>query len=132
MVIRRYEHKDSKQLSEMLREEGLKPDEMDFSTNLSFVLIEEGEVKGFYTYKIEHGCFPHLQHFCVKKSSRNSPTVARKLIRDFRSRVKRDGYGKAIINSPSCSDKISKIIEWYFKAKPYGTGKSHKFYLVTV
>ena len=133
MIIRPYTVDDGKFLGEMLLAEGLEPDEMEYVTGETFVVEDyDGKVIGFYTYKMQ-GVFPHLQHYCVDRSKRDGTLdIARILIRDFRRRIKELGYPKAIINSPKCKRKISRLIRWYFKAESYGADDGHKFYLVEV
>jgi hypothetical protein len=132
MIIRPYTADDGRFLGEMLLAEGLEPDEMDFTSNETFVCISRNAVVGFYTYKMEKS-FPHLQHYCVSREARNGTLdVARVLIRDFRRRIKGLGYLKAIVNSPKHKRKISRLIRWYFKAEPYGTDDGHKFFLVNI
>lgn len=132
MIIRPYTADDGKFLGEMLLAEGLEPEEMEFATKETHVCVSRNKVVGFYTYKME-GFFPHLQHYCVAKESRDGTLdIARVLIKDFRRRIKGLGYPKAIINSPKCKRKISRLIQWYFKAEPYGADDGHKFFLVEI
>lgn len=128
MCIRSYNADDGRYLGDMLLAEGLKPDDMCFSSNATFV-YDDGIIKGFYTYRIED-VFPHLQHFCVDSEYRNM-NVARTLIKDFREKMKDLGYSKAIINSPLCKEYINIIVKWYFKIQEsYGADDNHRFYLV--
>ena len=133
MIIRPYTPDDGKFLGEMLLTEGLEPDEMEYVTGETFVAEDyDGNIVGFYTYKME-GVFPHLQHYCTDAKYRDGTLqIARVLIRDFRRKIKDLGYKKAIINSPKCKRKIGRLIQWYFKAEPYGADDGHKFYLVEV
>ncbi|MEE8382227.1 MAG: GNAT family N-acetyltransferase [Thermodesulfobacteriota bacterium] len=133
MIIRPYTPDDGRTIGLMLVTEGLEPEEMEFVTGNTFVAEDyDGSVVGFYTYKLE-GVFPHLQHYCVDKDARDGTLdIARALIREFRRRMKSLGYAKAIINSPKCKRKIGRLIQWYFKAEPYGTDDAHKFFLVNI
>ena len=133
MIIRPYTADDGKFLGEMLLAEGLEPEEMEFATKETYVAEDNGKIVGFYSYKIEHDIFPHLQHYCVNQDSRDGTLdIARILIRDFRRRIKSLGYQKAIINSPKCKRKISRLIQWYFKINPYSADDEHKFFYVEV
>lgn len=128
--IRPYIFDDGKHLGGMLLEEGLMPERMCFVKYKTFV-YDDGEVKGFYTYKIAHDIFPHMIHFCVGREHRTL-TVARALIRDFRQRMRADCFPKAIIHNSLHKDYLDKIIRWYFKTEPYSENKTHRYFLVEV
>lgn len=127
-MVRPYETDDGKSLGEMLLAEGIKPDEMGFVDNETYVYEDDG-IKGFYTYKIEHEVFPHLKHFCVTRDSRNGK-IARELIKDFRQRLKAQGYRKAIVHAKD--ESLEKIIGWFFRVKPYREENGHKFFIAEV
>ena len=133
MIIRPYIADDGKFLGEMLLAEGLESNEMSYVKGETFVAEENRKIVGFYTYKIEHDIFPHLQHYCVSQDNRDGTLdIARVLIRDFRRRMKSLGYQKVFINSPKCKRKISRLIQWYFKANPHSADNEHKFFLVNI
>lgn len=126
-MIRLYLVDDGKILGEMLLEEGIEPDDMGFAKHETYI-YDDGEIKGFYTMRFEHG-LPYIIHFCVGKKWRDT-RIVRAMIRDFAERFRR--YGTAILNVPEKRDDIQKIVEWFFKAKPYACKEGHLFYKVEV
>lgn len=129
MSVRNFRQDDTPFLFGLLTVEGLTPDQMDFEDNETWV-YDDGEIRGFYTFRIEHDIFPHLQHFCIDRDSRGG-NVARALIRHFKDRVK--AFRTAIINSPNNNEFVDRVIRRYFGVTaPYATDTEHKFYLVQV
>lgn len=128
-MIRPFQIEDSRSLCDMLMAEGLTQNQMAFMEHETWAYEDEG-VKGFYTFRIEHDIFPHLQHFCVDRNNRGG-NVARALIRHFKDRVK--AFRTAIINSPNSNEFVDRVIRRYFGVTaPYATDTEHKFYLVQV
>lgn len=128
-MVRPFKIGDSADLSALLKAEGLSKDQMDFFDNETWVYEDEG-IRGFYTFKMEHDIFPHLQHFCVDRNNRGG-NVARGLIAHFKDRVK--AFHQAIINSPIDNHFVDKLIRRYFGVTaPYATDAEHKFYLVQI
>lgn len=125
--IRPYHVDDGKFLGDMLLTEGLKPDEMGFATGNTYVYDDNGIVKGFYTYRIDHDVFPHITHFCVGRKYRGIGRIAYRLIKDLTKRI---GFGKIIIHAKN--KEIAKLVEHYFDTKPYGEDRECKFYLAKV
>ncbi len=119
--IRPYHVDDGKHLGEMLLMEGLKPDDMGFATWDTYV-YDDGELKGFYTYKINNG-FPYLVHLCVDREYRTA-SIARALIGDFKKRVKT----RFIINAPE-GTKVDRVVKRYLNAEPYANKDKHNFYI---
>jgi hypothetical protein len=133
MIIRPYIPSDFSILGDMLMDEGLEVDDMEYADQKTFVCVSRNEPVGFYTYKVDHDIFPHLQHFCVGRVARNGTLdIARALIKDFCDRIRKTGYHQVFINSPKCKRRISRLIQYYFKASPHSSDNEHKFYLVTV
>jgi len=125
-MIRPFDIEDIDALYDMLEVEGLKKEDMGFLEHKTFV-YDDGEMKGFYTYRIDYAIFPYLIHFCVRRDSRRTD-VARALIRHFRHKMKDSGYRKIILHSMPLTEKI---IKWYFKQEePYGNTDNKDFYLV--
>lgn len=128
-MIRPFQIEDSCSICDMLMAEGLTQDQMAFMEHETWVYEDDG-VKGFYTFKIDHDIFPHLQHFCIARGSRGG-SIARALIRHFKKKVKR--YKKAIVNSPNSNEFVDMVIRAYFGVdKPYAINETLRFYLVEV
>jgi len=117
-------------MKELLLAEGVPEDEIAVDEYPTYTIEEDGEVVAFYTIKMEHG-LPSLQHFVVKDTNRNH-SVARRLVRSFREKVKEHGYGQAIIHCDHDKKRLAKLIEAYFKTKPYADAHSKWWYLVEV
>lgn len=129
LMIRPFQIEDSKSICDMLMAEGIAEYQMDFVNNETWV-YDDGEIRGFYTFKMEHEVFPHLQHFCVVRKSRGG-NVARGLIAHFKNKV--NMFHKVIINSPIHNGLTDRIVRRYFKVStPYATDTEHKFYLVQI
>lgn len=129
-MIRRYEEKDSSQIEDMLITEGIPDIEMAFKNHETFVMEEDGEVKGFFTIKQEHG-YPSVQHFCIDRSYREGNiNIGRGLMKELKNTVKGMGVNKMILHSES--EVVDKFISYYFKKKPYAFRKDVTFYFVEV
>jgi len=127
-MIRPYEDKDNKEIEEMLIQEGIPDIEMRFRNYDTFVLEEDGEIKGFFTIKKEWGV-PSIQHFCVNRKFR-STEMARKLAKAMKETVKSMGSSKLILHSKS--EKLDKCIKYYFKKNPYAVRNDTAFFFVEV
>lgn len=95
---------------------------------IKYYLEDKGEVKGFLAVNFKKG-FPHLQHFYLNVRYRNADNV-RTLIKAFVNIVKKLGYKTAYIHA--CTGRQMKLIEYYFKKKPYGLKDKHAWYIVNV
>lgn len=115
-------------LATFLRAEGLAADDMAFDTHTTYVLEEEGVVMGFATLAVAHG-LPTLAHFFVARAYR-TPARARFLARAVRTLAREAGYARMIVHG--CSDPVRRVVEYYFRARPYAFDDGCAYYLVTV
>ncbi len=76
---------------------------------------EDGKLKGFIQINFIRG-IPHLHYFYLHKPYRNLSTW-RKLSKIFTSIVRELGFDKALIHARN--DRQMKLIEYYFRTKPY-------------
>ena len=130
-MLRRYRHNDREILDEMLLTEGLLETELPqkgYESYDTFVLDDDGKVKGFFSIKNEWG-FPSIEYFCAKREYR-SPALARELTRAFTWVIKINRFPKAIIHATKAP--IRKCIEYYWKIKPYAFKNDKAWYLVEV
>lgn len=84
----------------------------------------------FFSWRVEHG-MPHVVHFYVKCAARNFQTssqCARFMVKYFKLR----GNKRIMLNTLLRRPYLSKIVEWFFRVKPYTTQDGHNFYLVEV
>jgi len=128
IFFRPYEDKDKPVIEEMELIEGVKKSGMCFEDNPTMVLLEDQEILGFFTLRKQHN-FPMLQHFCIKRGKR-TPELARLLIKGFKKVMQELGFNKVII--PSKEEYLEKMIQYYFKTKPYASTKRAKYFLVKV
>lgn len=128
-MIRRYEEKDDRELKEMLAVEGINEDEMFYKNPEAdtFVLDKNG-IKGFFTIRKTYG-FPSLQHFATKRQFR-SASLARELAGGLKLIIKLNGLKKMIIHAKE--GYLRKVVEYYFKAKPYSVKGETSWYIVEV
>ena len=117
--MRKYVGDDYRALYDMLEFEGLKPEEMSFDMDMTYIVD-----KSFFTLRSDND-FMHLIHFCVDKDDR-TPSNARKLCKALKEVV----VGKLIIHSKK--EYLNRCIEYYFKTKPYEVKDGTNFYLVEV
>lgn len=122
MNIRQMKPEDFEKIVQMMKEEGC-TEPLDFMNKDNTYVMED---VGFFNYKFEHG-FPSLRHFCIRKDKRNSNN-ARQLFRFYRDLMK--DFKWSIINADK--EYVCKIIEKYFKVKPYAQKDNTYFYLVEV
>jgi len=125
-IIRHYQEQDKPVLTEMERIEGIEESGMCFEDNPTMVLEDDKKVIGFFTLRKQHN-FPMLQHFCISREHR-SPKNARLLIKSFKEVCKQLKFNKVII--PSMDKKLEKMIQYYFKTKPYAFLENKTFFLV--
>ncbi len=86
--------------------------------------------KFFFSWRTEHG-MPHVVHFYVKCAARSFTTssqCARFMVKYFKLR----GNKRIMLNTLLRRPYLSKIVEWFFRVKPYATQDGHNFYLVEV
>jgi len=113
----------------MLEVEGINKQGMMHNEYETFVLDEDGVIKGFFTIKEEHG-FPSLQHLVIDRKYR-SPSIAREIHKMLRAMIKIKGFKKAIVHAKKEYQRT--IIEYCFKVKPYSIEKNKTaWYLVEV
>jgi hypothetical protein len=115
--MRQYKDSDYEWLKDMLLKEGIKEEEMGFDKHLTFIVG-----KSFFTLKSDKG-FLHLVHFCVDRKYRSVETM-RTLLKAINEVV----VGKLIIHSNK--EYLNKVIEYYYKEKPYESENGINFYLV--
>lgn len=130
-MIRFFRFDDTDFLNKMLSDEGLVKSEMIFDSGLTYVFEEGENIKGFFTFKLPMTKFLTLQHFCVGKDFR-SPKMARVLAKALVEKVRSLKANKFIINCPIKNKGLQKILNYYFKTKPYANDLSNYYYLGTV
>jgi hypothetical protein len=126
MTLRSFEPKDDDAVTAMLAMEGIDLEKMQHHTWATCCAEENGEVIGFFTIRHEWG-IPSLQHFCVHPLHRNGK-VSRAMMR----RVKELVGGQMIVSIYKGADWIKKLVESYFRTKPYAEGNGKHWYLVEV
>lgn len=127
--LRPYRDSDNETITAMLTAEGIEQDRMrhkHFETHV----LENGEILGFFTIREERGV-PSLQHFCIKKKYRSNKN-ARLLAKFFKAVVMRKGSLFAIVHAVRNKPCLKRLIEFYFKAKPYAETENKFWYLVKV
>lgn len=86
--------------------------------------------KFFFSWRTEHG-IPHVTNFYVRCNCRSfteSGSCARFMLNYFKIR----GVKRIMMNTILRRPYLSKIVEYFFKVKPYATQDGHNFYLVEV
>ncbi len=134
-MIRPYKSKDKQIILDMIGWPEIVDGRVEavyFHVDETYVWEDDGTVKGFYTIRNQHG-YPSIIHFFIRKEHRN-PDTARMLIKDFKNRIRQRGYNRAFLHS--CKRNLDKLIQYYFKVKPYAVkhegGKTTNYYLVEV
>jgi len=112
---------------ELLKKEGLKENEITINQP-GYYTIET--LDGFFTWHFEQGV-PSLQHFLVVKEKRNTKT-ARELIKKFLSLIKTGGFTQCIIHCRKDNQRLIKLINYYFKTKPYAEKDNLLWFLMEV
>ena len=123
-TLRLYNKSDREALNLILLEEGVQPSDMKFDYYATWVLEDDGLI-GFFTLRREKG-LPNLVHFAVSKE-RRSMANARKLVKALVSTARY--YGKTMILH-SKKTYLDKIIQYYFKTKPFVHANGYNFYHV--
>ena len=123
-----YRKRDKEAIIDMLATEGIPRDEMVFEQCLTYIMKDQGETIGFFSIRQEHG-LPSLQHFCVNRAHRSAKN-ARLLVKAFEYIIREMGFRKAILHG--CQYYVKKLIEYYFKCKPYAFKGERAYYLVEV
>ena len=130
MIFRSYTGSDDEAIKSMLNKEGIIEEDMAFGQYPTYILEDKDEPIGFITIKEEHG-YPSLQHLCVR-ADRRMITPARLLIKMFRYIGRLWGGKKGIIHIKHDSARLKKLIEYYFKVKPYATENERYWYFVNL
>lgn len=128
-MIRLYKDTDKDILVRMLKDEGLKEEDIKFQKHKTYI-YEDGKVKGFFTFRYEHD-MPHLIHFCLDKKCRDFSTAVA-LTREFVRQIKRENYKEAIVHAPHNKAYLNTLIRYFFRVKPYKVDDDYSFYLVEV
>lgn len=81
----------------------------------NYLCFNRDDLIGFISIGMNHG-YPHLWHLFLRKEAR-TPDNARKAIRKVMGIVREKGYDRMILHADN--ERIKKLIEYYFKAKPY-------------
>jgi hypothetical protein len=113
-------------LEKMLALEGVTDTFLD--DDITYLLKDGNEIIGFFTVGILRS-FPVLRHFIIDKKHR-SPSNARKLGRAFCALCKVKGFTHVFVNAKK--DYLKKVIEYYFKKKPYTDVDGTSWYFVEV
>lgn len=113
--IRPYEEDDASEIIAMLNEENVPSDESLFRSGVTNVLCRGKGVIGFYTITIDHQ-YPHLRHFCIKRSKRTTLDTY-KLIRSAKRLVLMCGYANMIVHGRGT--KLIRFLWTYWKCAPY-------------
>lgn len=109
--------------------EGFNSEDFDGGANLWVAKDERGDVEAFYAWRME-GNLPYLVHFATAFEKR-TPRLAYRLWNHFKKTMRSFGYPKVIINVKS-GPYMERLVETFFKTKPYAENDGHKFYLVTI
>jgi hypothetical protein len=132
--MRPYERdKDHDVLKSLLSGEGYSLEEMGFSRYETWVLDEDGVVKGFFTLRRIVG-LPYVEHFCVAPTFRagpgaETPYVGWRMLRELKKLLTARGARAAILNSKNDDPFVSRIIGTVFKAEPYAHAEGLSFFL---
>jgi hypothetical protein len=127
MRVRKLEEKDYLIIKEMLRKEHAE-DEYPYVIKAETYVMEDNDIIGFFGYRMEHD-YPSLKHFCLDRKHRGLGNAC-KLMREYLNTIKKVGYNKSFF---SAGDKtLIKLLEWYFKMKPYTEKDGIKFYFQEV
>jgi len=129
-MLREYKHSNYDELTDMLINEGIPANEHGFEEFKTYVLQNRQEVEGFFTYKFEYE-LPNVVHFCVKPKYRGCKKAV-ELVKYLKTIVKKEGLKQIIFHAVCDKKYISKLIEGYFKVKPYAEQDGNKFYIVEV
>ncbi|MBM4443383.1 MAG: hypothetical protein FJ027_23485 [Candidatus Rokubacteria bacterium] len=124
--LRPYVATDAGTCAAMLTREGLTPEDMAFD-RLPTVVLEEGvSAIGFATLEMAHGR-PHVVHFVIDRPCRTAAR-ARCLMRGIRVMARDAGFSTLILHA--CTDPVRRLIEYYFRARPYITVDGRTYYEV--
>lgn|SRR5574343_85153 len=116
-------------LKKMLAAEDIPCSETSFMDNPTFICENDnGKIIGFFTIGEEHG-FPSIRHFCVSREYR-SAVNARILAKEMVEVLKKIKPMKILAHAKK--EYLQKIIEYYFKAKPYAVADDYNYYLIEV
>jgi hypothetical protein len=99
----------------------------DFDT---FIIEENGDQVAFFTMSEQHN-LPYVKHFYTSRKHRNAKT-ARFLARSVNKYAKSKGAERIIFHTGKCRKGIQKVIEYYFKTKPYSIDGTNNYYCVGV
>lgn len=130
-MLRHFNYFDIPVLEKMLIDEGFTKSQMEFNSGVTFVFEEDKIIKGFFTFKLLSHRYLTLLHFCTEKEYR-TPKLARLLTKHLINKIKNFNADKCIIDCPIKNKGLSRIIEYYFKTKPYAEKNGYKYYLVGV
>lgn len=107
-------------------------DEGEGALNLTpantFIVEDEKGIIGFFMMIIEQG-LPSLRYFVVKKNRRSMKT-SRAMIKKYQEFVRNRGFKASFIVVKK--KYLKRVVEYYFKRKPYATKDNMYFYLVEV
>ncbi len=110
-------------LTQALLDEGVLPEDIKLDLYPTYVFDE-----GFFTMRIDNG-LPAIVHFCVFKEKRSAQS-ARALAKHFKDTVRGWGFQQAYLHSKK--DYIDRMIQYYFKTKPFAEKDGYRFYKVKV
>lgn len=127
MFIRNVKKREVKKLRKMLANEGEISSCNYINERNTYVLIH-WKIIGFFTYKFEHG-LPSLRHFLVKDGYKSMAT-GRFLIKAYCELMRELGYTKSIIAIKKYY--LCRMVEYFFKKKPYAFENGMYFFLVEV
>ncbi len=129
MIFRPYMEADKETLAEMLLQEGIEKNRMRFAApnHLTFIL-EDPEVVGFFTLAPVRGVW-YLQHLCISREKRTMAR-ARAMISGVKAEMKRLRCPILLIGISKEKRYLQKIVEWYFKVKPYEENAEALYYSV--
>ena len=99
-----------------------------FREFLNYMAGGVDEPEAIVCLKIERG-YPHVKHFFLVPQKRNADN-ARRLIRETMRIVKAMGYDRMYLHARE--EHIRRLIEYYFRTKPFTKTATHWWYLVEV
>ena len=125
--MRCFVQEDFNVLALMLNKKGIEPDEMGFSEERAqtFVMDEDGEIKGFFTLRKEHG-LPYVVHFVSDKG------YGLKLGSELKKALKATGSPRALISIPDGDKRLFNGVRRMLHGKLYDAKDGHYFFYMEI
>jgi len=120
--------KDIPEVMDMLKQEGEYTGCSMVNIANTFICEDDDGLVGLFMMKIEQN-LPSLRYFIVKRE-RRSMKVSRSLIVAYKIFCKKMGFTHSYITVKK--DYLKRVVEYYFRKKPYAQKEGMWFYLVEV